>query len=171
MVKKILLACSAFVVLGVVGIAVVITLTWDTNAVDGAKGTANDEHSLSEDLEKTFGAQPKVEFVCSFPVVGIAPCVLNNDMGSREVTLTFTNYDLPEGVAAEERARRIAMLAFKTSAFVKEADKTDVIFEEIERSKSASVSRTSKYTFSREELIASKAPSGNATADGEEAQE
>ena len=161
MVKKVLLACSAFVVLGVVGIAVVITLTWDTNAVDGAKGTANDEHSLSEDLEKTFGAQPKVEFVCSFPVVGIAPCVLNNDMGSREVTLTFTNYELPKGVTLEEQARRVARLAFKTSTFAMRSDTTEVIFET--GSESATVSR--RFSFSGEDLAAGDAPSPEAAGD------
>ncbi len=156
MVKKVLLGCSAFVVLVVVGIAVVVTLNWDTKGFDGAKGTDTDKYTLSQDLEKEFGGQPQVEFVCRFPVVGIAPCILNNDMGSREVTLTFTNYELPKGVTPEEQARRIAILAFKTSAFARESDETEVIFEE--RSESASVSR--RYSFSGEELALGHLPSG-----------
>ena len=165
MVKKALLGCSALVVLVVVGIAVVVTLNRDTNGI--ARGTDNETHSLSQGLEQEFGGQPQVELVCRFPVVGIAPCIPNNDMGSREVTLTFTNYVLPKGVTPEEQARRIAILAFKTSVFVRESDKTEVIFEE--GSESASVSR--RYSFSGEELAAGEAPSPEAADDGKAAEE
>ena len=61
--------------------------------------------------------------MCRFPVVGIAPCIIDSDLDSREVTLTFMNYKPPQGVTLEEEARRIAMDAFNASAFVKEADK------------------------------------------------
>ena len=154
MVKKVLLGCSAFVALVVVGIAVVVTLNGDTNGIDGAKGTDNDILSLSQDLEKEFGGQPQVDLVCRFPVVGIAPCI-NNEFGTREITLTFTDYELPQGVTPEVLARRIAILAFKTSAFARASDKIEVIFEE--GSESASVSR--RYSFSGEESAAGEAPS------------
>ena len=160
MVKKLLWGCSAFVVLVGIGLAVVVALNWEQIAsnIDEANKAVNDESSLSQDLDKEFGGQPQVEFVCRLPVVGIAPCILNSEAGTREVTLTFTNYELPEGVIPEERARQIAILAFKNSELTRESDKTDVIFEEITSSGSASVSRTSRYSFSREELAASVGP-------------
>ncbi len=123
MIKKVLLGCSAFVGLVAVGIAVVVTLSGGWNGLDEGTGLNNDPNFLRQNLAKEFSGQPEVDFVCSFPVVGTAPCILNSEMGSREVTLTFTNYELPKGVAPEEQARRIAILAFKTSAFAKESDR------------------------------------------------
>ena len=151
MIKKVLLGCSALLVLAVIGIAVVVmTVSWNSDGSGGAKGADSEKLALSQDLENEFGGRPQVEFVCLLPVVGIAPCVLNNDMGSRETTLTFTNYEPPEGVVEEEQARRIAILAFQTSQFARESDKTDVVFDETKGSGSASVSR--RYSFSGDEL-------------------
>ena len=81
------------------------------------------------------------------------------ELGSREVALTFTNYELPKGVTPEEQARRIAIFAFKASAFARESDKTEVIFEE--GSEAARVSR--RYSFGGEELAVGEAPSPEAT--------
>ena len=67
----------------------------------------------------------------------------------------------------EEQARRIAILAFKTSAFARESDEIEVIFEE--GSESASVSR--RYSVSGEELAAGDAPSPKAASDGKAAEE
>ena len=170
MVKKALLGCSALLVLVVVGIAVVVTLKGKTG-IDASR-TATD--SLSQDLEKKFGGRPHVEFTCILPVVGAAPCILNSDAGSREVTLTFTNYELPQEVALEDQARRIVILSFKTSEFVKESDRIEVIFEIAGRGEFANTSQISKYSFGREELaaaVAGEAPSREAAGDSETAEE
>lgn len=150
MAKKILWGCSVFLVLFAVGIAVLVALRWDRSGID-ASDSATD--SLSQDLEREFGGQPRVEFLCILPVVGPAPCILNSDTGSREVTLTFTNYELPQEVTAEDLARRIAALSFETSEFVKQSDRTAVVFELTE----GGTSQTSKYSFGPEELAAAAA--------------
>jgi hypothetical protein len=95
MIKKFLLGCSAFVMMVAIGIAVAITLVGDWRGSGGGKGSNNDPNFLRQQLAKEFSRQPEVEFVCRFPVVGPAPCILDSDMGSREVTLTFINYELP----------------------------------------------------------------------------
>ena len=164
--KKVFWGCSAFLVLVAVGLTVLVTLNWDKSGID-ASGTATD--FLSRDLEEEFGAQPHVEFTCILPIVGAAPCVLNKDAGSREVMLTFTNYELPKQITQEEQARRIAILSFKTSEFVQESDQTDVIFENTARSEFANTSQTSKYSFGREQLaaaVAAEMPSREAAGDG-----
>jgi hypothetical protein len=150
MVKKLVLGFSALVVLVATGIAVMVMLTWDSHGVDGARGTKSDEHSLGQILAKEFSGQPEVEFMCLFPVVGTAPCLLPSDMGRHEVILTFTNYELPQGITLEEQARRIAIAAFTASAFARGSDNTEVIFKDV--TESTSVSR--KYSFSGEELAA-----------------
>jgi len=150
MVKKLLLGCSGLVLLLLAGMAVVIALRWDGSALDSMKGTKSEMQSLRQHLAKEFSGQPEVEFVCRFPVVGIAPCIIDSDMDSREVTLTFMNHEPPQGVALEEQARQIALTAFNASTFVKEADKTDVIFAEV----SASASVTQRFSFSGNELAA-----------------
>ena len=54
-----------------------------------------DKYSLSQDLEKKFGGQPQVEFVCRFPVVGIAPCILNNEKETQSLVIQAL-HRLPE---------------------------------------------------------------------------
>jgi hypothetical protein len=137
-----------------VGIAVVVALNWDRTGID----RTTDKNSLGQDLEKEFGSPPLVEFECIFPVVGVAPCILDSDSGRREVRLTFTNYELPGGISPEEQARRIALLSFEVSEFVKHSDKTEVIFENIGSGESGNFSQTSKYSFDRDELAAVVAP-------------
>ena len=117
-------------VLVALSLAVLLALKWDKSNVDSSD-TATE--SLSKDLEEEFGGQPLVEFICVLPLVGPAPCVLDNDEVSRQVTLTFTNYELPLGIAPEEQARRIAVLSFNASDFVKESDEMNVIFESTDR--------------------------------------
>lgn len=149
--KKTLLGCSAFLVLVAVGLAVLLALNWDKSDIDSSD-IATD--SLSRDLEEEFGGQPDVEFICVLPIVGPAPCILDNDEVTRQVTLTFTNYKLPLGISLEEQARRIAVISFNRSDFVKESDEMNVIFDNTERGEFATTSRTSKYSFDSDALAA-----------------
>ena len=167
MAKKVLWGFSAFVVMVAVGIALVVTLSGSWNGLEGGKRSNNDPEFLRQKLADEFSGQPEVEFVCRFPVVGPAPCIFDGDVGSREVTLTFINYELPNGVTPEEQARRIAIAAFKTSDFATNSDKTEVIF--IESSDSTSLSR--KYSFTSEDLAAGDAASLEATSDSKAVEE
>ena len=134
----------------VVGIALLIGLDWDGigNADEGGGGDA--ERELGEVLSREFGVPPNVEFVCTLPVVGEAPCLPGDSAGQREVTLTFADYELPEGVDPREHARRIAVVAHDTSPFVRESNKTEVVFQEGDEW--ASVLR--KYSFTAGQLTA-----------------
>ena len=168
--KKTLLGCSALLVLVAAGLAVWLALNWDKSDVDTSDKATD---SLSNDLEEEFGGQPLVKFLCVLPVVGPAPCVLDNDKVSRQVTLIFTDYEMPLGIAPEEQARRIAVFSFDASDFVKKSDEMNVIFESTERGKFASASRTSKYFFGPEGLaaaVAADAPPREAS-DGEAVEE
>ncbi len=167
--KKTLLGCSAFLVLVAVGLAVLLALNWDKSDVD-ASDVATD--SLSEDIKGEFGVQPLVEFLCVLPVVGPAPCLLDNDLVHRQITLTFTNYELPLGITQENLARRIAVRSFNSSDFVKRSDEMNVIFEDAERGEFATASRTSKYTFGPEDLAAAAAADApHRLGDGETAED
>jgi hypothetical protein len=161
MLKKVLLGCFAFVMLAVAGITLVVMLSGRWSGVDGGKGLSSDPDFLSRHLAMEFSGQPDVEFVCRYPVVGPGPCLPNSDIGSREVTLTFNNYEPPGEVTLEEQARRIAIVAFKISAFANNSDEIQVAF--VEGSESTSISR--KYSFSGEELAASEAASSEAAGD------
>lgn len=102
---------------------------------------------LALELARQLGDQPDVSFVCRLPVVGEAPCLPGEGAGTREVTLTFTDYDLPAGVDPQEHARRIAAIAHESSGFAREADETVVVFHEGDES--ASVLR--RYSFPAED--------------------
>ena len=145
-IQKRLIGCSVFVVLLVAGIALLAGVDWDQ--VGGENGSGGEEAELGRELAAKFGNQPTVEFVCSLPVVGEAPCLPGQGAGTRDVTLTFSDYELPTGIDPQEHARRIALAAHEVSAFVRDADRTEIVF--YEGDESASVLR--KYSFAAEAL-------------------
>jgi hypothetical protein len=110
---------------------------------------------LSRSLEVEFGGKAKVEFVCQFPVVGAAPCVIDNSMDSREVKLTLTELPSAGDTAPDEQAFAIARLAHETSSFAREADRTEVSFQD------GNVVRT--YSFTRADLLAGAAQNPDST--------
>jgi hypothetical protein len=123
------------------------------------------------ELEQEFGGQPRVEFTCVLPMVGPAPCVLDNDGVIRQVTVTFTNHEVPQEIPLEEQARRVVALSFHASDFVKNSDEMDVIFEITERGTFAIASRSSKYSFAGESLAAAAAAAGIPSVAGEAQEE
>ena len=149
--RKVLLGCSAFAVLLILGIAALTGLNWSEIRSAAAQGSASEELALARELASEFGHQPEVEFECRLPVVEVAPCALfAKERGSRDVRLTFSNFERPPGVAADELARRIARAAYQASTFAGRADRAEVVFEEGDES--ASVAR--RFAFSVQELAA-----------------
>ena len=130
----------------VVGIVLVSGVDWDQ--IGGNNGSGDGELGLGQELARRFGSQPVVEFVCHLPVVGKAPCPPGRGAGERQATLTFTGYELPAGVDPQDHARQIAAAAYEASGFVRDADKTEVVF--FEGDESASVLR--RYSFAASEL-------------------
>ena len=149
--KKVLLGCCVFAVLLILGIAAVTGLDWSEIRSAAAQGSASEELALARELARQFGHQPEVEFECRLPVVEVAPCaLLAKERGSREVRLTFSNFERPPGVVADELARRIALAAYQASTFAGRADHAEIVFEEGDES--ASVAR--RFAFAVQELAA-----------------
>lgn len=148
MVKKTLLGCAILAVLLAVGLTLLAGLDWSAIGTAGDSGSRDEKLGLARELSREFGDQLTVEFVCRLPVVGEVPCLPGEGAGSREVTLTFTGYQLPAGVNPHEHARRIAGVAYAASTFLRGSDKTTVVFHEGDES--ASVRRS--YSFAAHEL-------------------
>ena len=158
MFRKVLLGCSAAVIMAaLLAVAWLVFVDW-RRAGAGGSGT-DDNTTLARHLESAFGRRPDVAFVCRYPVVGTGPCVFDSDIGSREVAITFTDYEVPDETTQEDQARKIAILAAEASSFAKRADRTDIIFNDLTGGDSSSVSR--RYTF----LVGDLAPYGTSRGD------
>ena len=83
----------------------------------------------------------------------MAPCVPGRS-GSREVTLTFDDYQLRPALDPREHARRIAQFAHERSTFAEESDKTVVVF----RDGDEWASMTRKYSFVMADLVTPAQP-------------
>ena len=152
---KRLVGCSVFLVLLVVGIALLAYI--GSGQIGGSNGSANEEAELGQELTRQFGNRPAVKLVCYLPVVGEAPCLPGEGPGRRQATLTFTDYELPTGVDPQIHARRIVAAAYEASSFIREADKTEVVFHEGDES--ASVLR--RYSFGAGEIGAEVSTEGD----------
>lgn len=149
LVKKVVLGGSLLVAATVLALTAAKGLDWAAVRGGGSAGSDDEILALTRALEEELGHEPAVDMVCVYPVVGVGPCVPGRG-GSREVTLTFDDYQLPATPDPREHARRIARLAHERSVFGAESDKTVVVFREGDEW--ASVTR--RYSFARAGLVA-----------------
>jgi hypothetical protein len=122
------LGCLAVIGLALVGAGTLVFLKWDTvskNVIEAydtqAKKTETalfrwgELMSISAELKARYGAEPDVTY--------------DTSTSDRTLAICFTNYKLPEQVAAESHAREVASFAIGKTKKVGQIDAVRVLFQ------------------------------------------
>ena len=143
---RVFLGCLGLVGLVVVAVGTLAVLNWDAVSKNVAEALdAQSERtratlfrlgelmSLSAELEAEYGAKPDTSY--------------DTGTGSRVLSIAFSKYQLPRGVAAQDHAREIAAFAIGKTPRFDQIDVVEVLFQTSANSNSGS------YGFARDELM------------------
>jgi len=151
--NRVILGCLGMVGLVVVGLGTLVALNWDAVSQDfGRAVDAQTERtkatlfrlgelmSISAELKTEYGTEPDVVY----------------DIGTagRILSITFSNYELPQEVTAEGHAREIAAFAIGKTTKFKEIDAVRVLFQTHAQNGATEIADSSEsYSFALDELM------------------
>ncbi len=151
--NRVVLGCLGVIGLVLVGVGTLVAMNWDAVSknlseawdAQNEKTTATlfrwgELMSIGGELKAEYGAEPDVAY--------------DTGTGGRVLSITFSNYQLPEEVTAKGHAREIAAFAIGKTTKFEEIDVVTVLFQtSAKKGVIETTSSSGSYSFALDELM------------------